>query len=49
MIQPALLGGATGDGGKLNPGAAIDTEEDIEIMEEVLTESNEWLTSDVRA
>ena len=46
---PVLLGGATRDGGKLNPGAATDTEEDIEITEGVLTEVKEWLNLDVRA
>jgi len=46
---PVLLGGAARDGGKSKPGAAVDTEEDIEITDEVLMEVKEWLTFDVRA
>jgi len=44
---PVILSDATRDGGKLKPGAAIDTEEDIEMMDDVLTEVKEWLTFDV--
>jgi len=44
---PVLLSDATRDGGQSKPGAAIDTEEDIEMMDDVLTEVKEWLTFDV--
>jgi hypothetical protein len=43
---PFLLG-ATRNGGKSKPGVAADTEEDIEITDEVLTEVKEWLNVDV--
>ena len=37
-----------GSGGKLKPSAATDTEEDIEITDEMLMEVKEWLTLDVK-
>jgi hypothetical protein len=44
---PLLLGGANSNGSELKLGAAKDTEEDIEITEEILTEVKEWLALDV--
>ncbi len=44
---PILLGGATRNEGKSRPGVAADTEEDIEITDEMLTEVKEWLNLNV--
>lgn len=44
---PLLLGGAIKNDGKSKPGVATDTEEDIEITDEMLTEVKEWLNLDV--
>lgn len=44
---PLILGGATKNGGKSRPGVAADTEEDIEITDEMLTKVKEWLNLDV--
>jgi hypothetical protein len=43
------LGGANRDVGKLKPNATTDTEEDMEITDEMLMEVKEWLTLDVSA
>lgn len=44
---PFLLGGATRNSRKSKPGVAADTEEAIEITDEMLTEVKEWLNLDV--
>lgn len=45
---PLPLGSATRNSGKLKPAAATDTEEDIEITDEMLIEVKEWLNLDVK-